>query len=114
MKAIAFLKKRDDLSFDDFARHLTNEHVRFMRAVPGLDRWASRKPLAAPHPAKRGTDNWSNRRRPPPTSPSTPEDTTPATKPNTPNSVCAPAEVAVRSPRRHSESVAELALRSAC
>ena len=40
MKAIAFLKKRDDLSFEDFASHLLNEHVPFMRALPGLERWA--------------------------------------------------------------------------
>lgn len=40
MKAIALLKKRDDLSFDAFAQHLMNEHVPFMRAVPGLERWS--------------------------------------------------------------------------
>lgn len=39
MKAIALLKKKDGMSFEDFERHLLDKHVPFMRAVPGLERW---------------------------------------------------------------------------
>lgn len=51
MKAIAFLKKRDDLSFDDFAGHLLNEHVQFMRALPGLERWSVNLAVHGEEPA---------------------------------------------------------------
>ena len=60
MKAIAFLKRKDNLSFDEFARHLMNEHVPFMHAVPLLERWAVNLALHGdqPQPYDAVTEFW--------------------------------------------------------
>ena len=60
MKAIAFLKKKDDLSFDEFAEHLMNEHAPFMRAVPRPERWAVNLAVQGgePQPYDAVTEFW--------------------------------------------------------
>ena len=60
MKAIAFLKKRDDISFDEFTRRLLESHVPFMRAVPGLKRWSVNLAVRGdtPQPYDAVTEFW--------------------------------------------------------
>jgi hypothetical protein len=41
MKAMRLLKKKEGMPFEDFADHLLNGHVQFMRAVPGLLKWTA-------------------------------------------------------------------------
>lgn len=41
MKVLALLKRKEGMSFEDFADHLLNEHVPFMRDVPGLQKWTA-------------------------------------------------------------------------
>jgi uncharacterized protein (TIGR02118 family) len=51
MKAIAFLRKRDDLTFQQFSDHLLGKHVEFMRALPGLRRWSANLAVHGDDPA---------------------------------------------------------------
>ena len=51
MKAIAFFRKREDMSWEDFEHHLLNTHVPFMHAVPGLQRWVVNLTVHGEEPA---------------------------------------------------------------
>lgn len=51
MKAIALLKKKEDISFEEFADHLLNNHVPFMRVLPGLKKWTVNLAIHGDEPA---------------------------------------------------------------
>lgn len=51
MKAMALLRKKEDMSFEAFADHLLNEHVPFMRALPGLRKWTVNLAIPGEDPA---------------------------------------------------------------
>lgn len=41
VKGIALFSKRDDVSWEEFERYYLNDHVPFVRAIPGLRRWVA-------------------------------------------------------------------------
>jgi uncharacterized protein (TIGR02118 family) len=51
MKAIAFLRRKDGMSFEDFAQHLLEEHGPFMRDLPGLQKWTVNLAIHGEDPA---------------------------------------------------------------
>lgn len=51
MKAMALLRKKEDMSFEAFAGHLLNEHVPFMYALPGLRKWTVNLAVPGEEPA---------------------------------------------------------------
>jgi uncharacterized protein (TIGR02118 family) len=51
VKAIALMKKKEGMSFEEFERHLLDTHVPFMRALPGLERWVVNLTVQGDDPA---------------------------------------------------------------